>query len=200
MTWVDPLSHGPSMLPNATPTWDPYFASAPIRCRFCRRTEPGPPVLLGRPDEGYWPECCGWPMLPVLGLQADAGGPNESTPPDVNPEAFAPWAERRLDDRRPVRRGALGEVRRGWLGSGPNLAAGLVDVSTGGVQVWVSAPVRPGDRVLVGLTPPGVGWATVREPAEVRWCVSGPGGPCRAGVQLLRPIAIDDLRKLAEPA
>ena len=78
---------------------------------------------------------------------------------------------------------------RGWLGSGPDLTAGLVDVS---------AAVRPGDRGPVGLTPPGVGWAIVREPAEVRWCVSGPGGPGRAGVQLLRPLTPADLQKLAD--
>ena len=186
------------MLLRQPVAWDSYFASAPIRCRFCQRTEPGPDVRLGRPDDGYWPECCGWPMLPVLGLAADPEAGAGTAPPDVDPAHFAPWADRRLDDRRPVRRGAKGEVRRGWLGSGPDLAAGLVDVSAGGVQLWVSAAVRPGDRVLVGLTPPGVGWAIVREPAEVRWCVSGPGRPARAGVQLLRPLAVADLQKLAD--
>ena len=178
--------------------WDADPTSAPLRCRFCRRTEPGPAVLQGRADDGHWPECCGWPMLPVLGSAADVNEGEMAEPPDVDPGAFTPWADRRLDDRRRVRHGARGEVRRGWLGSGQVLAAKLIDVSSGGVQVWVSAAVRPGDRVLIGLTPPGVGWTLVRAPAEVRWCASGLGGLARAGVQLLRPLADVDLQKLAE--
>jgi hypothetical protein len=135
-------------------------------------------------------------MLPVpdhaLATGYDAAGCDRADPPAVDPAAFAPWAERRLAERFRARPGSAGEVRVGWIGGGPDLGAGLVDVSAEGLQVLVRAPVRAGDRVLVGLTPPQFGWAVARVPAEVRWYAGG-----RAGVRLIRPLTEADLEKLA---
>lgn len=79
-----------------------------------------------------------------------------------------------LDDRRIVRRRALKKgvgitVRKGALGLGPNLAAGGEELSQDGVQLRVTAPLKRGDEVEIGLTGIGRSKAMIFM-ADVRWC------------------------------
>jgi hypothetical protein len=162
----------------------PDRASA-VRCPACGRVEPRPADALRRLARGLWQECCGRVMVPA----SDA-----ETVPDLDP---IPWADRRLHPRRSPRPGARAEVRRGALGAAPDVAVGLLDVSEGGARVRVRGRLRPGDRVLVSVFPPGGVWVA-GGPAEVRWCEPAVDGTSAAGIRFDRPLSARHVAELAE--
>ena len=84
----------------------------------------------------------------------------------------------------------------GAMGMGPDLALGLIDVSTSGVQVRLAGPLHPGEKVQVALWPPR-GARAARGLAVVRWCRTADGGMVLAGVQLCERLTRSDLDKLA---
>ncbi len=104
--------------------------------------------------------------------------------------------ERRLTRRRPARGGARLEVRRGDLGLGPDVAAGLVDVSEDGIGLRVKVEAQVDDRVTVGLGRPGGGKLLVAQ-GLVRWCRPEPDGRFRVGLALRRRLTHADLMDLA---
>jgi hypothetical protein len=101
-----------------------------------------------------------------------------------------------LTRRRPARGGARVEVRRGDLGLGPNLAAGLVDVSEDGAGVRLKAEVAVGDEVTIGLGRPG-GGKMLANKGLVRWCRPDPAGGYQVGLSLRRRLTHADLMDLA---
>lgn len=111
-----------------------------------------------------------------------------------------PWADRRMADRLPVRRGCRAEVRRwGGGGGGPNIAEELLNVSEVGVGVRLSTPVRRGERFDVTLWGPRAEWCG-RGMGVVRWVVVFGGGTVLAGLQLHRPLTAEALEELtADP-
>jgi hypothetical protein len=125
--------------------------------------------------------------------------PGTSAPPPAAAPARErveiPWANRRMSDRLPARRGARVEVRR-WGGVGnPNIAEELLNVSEVGVGVRLSAPVRRGERFDVTLWSPGAEWCG-RGLGVVRWVVVFGGGTILAGLQLSRPLTTKALTEL----
>lgn len=157
-----------------------------VRCPTCGRTEPRPADALHRLARGQWQVCCGRVMIPV---------PVDDDTPEMDPDP-TPWAERRLDDRRPPRPGARAELRRAGLGLQPDLAVGLVDVSRGGVKVRLRGHARRGDRFQVTLRAP-TGAIAAHGPAEVSWCVVESEGTALAGLRFLYPLAGRQLAELA---
>jgi len=89
----------------------------------------------------------------------------------------------------------MAEVRLGALGLGPDLGAGLDDVSEDGLCVRVKAAVAPESQVEVRLAGPGRG-----KPVAVRgavcWCRPD-GGRFAAGVRLARRLTHSELSELA---
>lgn len=115
--------------------------------------------------------------------------------PPAEPPAPPPRRNHRLCRRRPPRSGVRVECRRGALGLGPNLAAGLLDVSEGGAGVRLTAPAGIGEEVEVVLARPG-GGRPVRGLGDVRWCQPAADGTYRAGVRLRRRLTHADLLDL----
>ena len=89
------------------------------------------------------------------------------------------------------------EGPRGALAAAPDVALALLDVSEGGVRVRVRGRLRPGDRVLVNVLPPGGAWAA-GGPAEVRWCVPADDGTAEAGVRFDRPLSARYVAEVTE--
>jgi PilZ domain len=157
-----------------------------LKCRACGRTEPRPADDLGRLARGSWPECCGKVMPPA---------PTGPDPASVVPAE--PIQERRALARRPARRGARAELRRGLMGMGPDLALALMDVSLEGARVKLKVAVCPGEQVEVALWPPG-GLRSARGQAVVCWCRPAPDGTAQAGVRFRQRLTANDLSKLVE--
>jgi hypothetical protein len=101
----------------------------------------------------------------------------------------------RLGRRWVARAGAKAEVRRVTTGREADLGAGLVDVSTDGACVRLTAPLEAGDVVTVGLRPKG-GRRALRLRAEVRWCRPIGGGLYLAGLHLARPLTPSEVSHL----
>ena len=95
------------------------------------------------------------------------------------------------------RSGARAEVRRGALAAAPDVALALLDVSEGGLRVRVRGRLRPGDRVLVNVLPPGGAWSA-GGPAEVRWCTPAEDGTAEAGVRFDRPLSARYVSEVTE--
>ena len=89
------------------------------------------------------------------------------------------------------------EVRRGALAAAPDVALALLDVSEGGLRVRVRGRLRPGDRVLVNVLPPGGAWSA-GGPAEVRWCTPAEDGTAEAGVRFDRPLSARYVSEVTE--
>jgi hypothetical protein len=116
-----------------------------------------------------------------------AAGPSAS--------ATTPSSRRNTKRRRP--RGAGWVEVRAWVGDwGPDLALAVADVGEEGLGVWLSAPVRPGQAVRVGVVRSG-GTAPAYVPAEVRWCAPAADWTYRAGLRLSRPLTPEELAVLA---
>ena len=170
--------------PSLTPA---HIRPRTIRCQTCGREERRSADELRHLARTRWPECCGAPM-PLV--------PDTPPTPEEVPVAD-PIPERRAHRRQLARSGARVEVRRGPLGMGPNLAAGLIELSQSGCRVRLKTAIEPGTEVEVALWPPA-GIRSVRGPAEVRWCRPVRDGTFLAGVRFRRSVSNGDLRKLAD--
>jgi hypothetical protein len=103
----------------------------------------------------------------------------------MEPVAPATQRNRRMSRRRSPRPGVKVSVRAGSMGLGPDLATGLIDISEDGLQVRLKAPLPVKSEAEVGFEKAGSG-RPLKVMAEVRWCLTDPGGGCRAGLQLRR--------------
>jgi hypothetical protein len=100
--------------------------------------------------------------------------------------------ERRTEPRLPPRARVWPLCRARVLG--PDLAAGLLDVSRGGLRLALSRYVPAGREVSVVLKgPPGGGGFHRR--GVVIWSALLEGGACVAGVRLERPLSDEELRR-----
>jgi hypothetical protein len=117
--------------------------------------------------------------------------------PDVLADDL-PWADRRLDERRPARHGAVAEIRRWGVGTRPDLAVQLVDLSISGIRVQLNRMVSSGERFEVTLWVPSRDWC-IRCMGVVRWCILGADGVVVTGLRLSRPIAPRDFEALVGP-
>jgi hypothetical protein len=80
---------------------------------------------------------------------------------------------------------------------GPNLAAGLVELSEAGARVRLKLAVPVGEQFEVALWPPSC-LKAVRERAVVRWCRPGQDGAFLAGVRFRRRLTADEVLLLAD--
>jgi hypothetical protein len=102
--------------------------------------------------------------------------------------------ERRTEPRLPPRARVWPACHARLLG--PDLAAGLLDVSRGGLRLALSRFVPAGRQVSVVLKgPPGS--RGVHRRAVVIWSALLEGGACVAGVRLARPLSDDEVRRFA---
>jgi hypothetical protein len=146
---------------------DTEFIPRYLSCGRCGRTRACAPAdarvyaVIGPPS------CCGRAMA----------FPVSAAPPPPVPAGR----------RRPARRGAGVEVRRGGQARGPDLAGGLVDLSADGLGVHLEVQMVPGEAVDVTLRAPGSPRPIAR-PGQVRWCRPAAGGRYLAGVRLAPPL------------
>jgi hypothetical protein len=148
-----------------------------IRCGTCRRRFPCTPEDLLRYARDGWPKCCAEVM--VLDPGIDEAAPRNN----------------RLGRRRAAKAGGVAELRLGALGLGPDLGAGLVDVSDDGACVRVKAAVAQGAQVELKLAGPGRG-KPVAIRATVCWC-RPEGGRFLVGVRLARRLTHSEMSELA---
>jgi hypothetical protein len=147
-----------------------------VRCGPCRRRFPCSPDDLARYARDGWPRCCAEAMV--------LDEPSEAAP-----------RNNRLGRRRAARAGGVAEVRLGALGLGPDLGAGLVDVSEDGACVRVKVAVASGAQVELKLAGPGRGKPVVVK-GTVCWCRPD-GGRFAAGVRLAGRLVHAELSDLA---
>jgi hypothetical protein len=102
---------------------------------------------------------------------------------------------RRTSRRRPPRGGVKVAVRAGTMGLGPDLSAGLIDVSDDGICVRLKAPLPVRTEAEVSFERVGSN-RPVKLLAEVRWCVTDPDGGIRAGLQLRHRLPFAQLMDL----
>jgi len=81
------------------------------------------------------------------------------------------------------------------MGLGPDLGAGLIDVSEDGVCVHLKAPLPTGAEAEVTFQRVG-SHRPVKVMADVRWCVTDPDGGCRAGLMLRHRMLYTELMDL----
>jgi PilZ domain len=103
--------------------------------------------------------------------------------------------EHRVGRRRPARAGCAAQVRVGALGLGPDLGAGLIDVSENGACVRVKTALASGAQVELKLAGPGRG-KPVTVMGTVCWCRPD-GGRFMAGVRLARRLTYSEMGDLA---
>jgi PilZ domain len=151
-----------------------------MRCWGCGREAVATPSDLRRFTVSGFPQCCG------VNMQAVAGVAPPSPPTHPN----------RLGRRWLARSSVRAEVRRPGPPAGPDLGAGLIDVSTDGACVRLTAPVAVGEAIRVRLRRRGARTA-VEVPADVRWCRPEGGGVFLAGIRLKRPLTPVELALLA---
>ena len=151
-----------------------------IRCWLCGREKTAVPSELRRYAVTGFPRCCGADMR-VVGGKAT---PRVPTHPD------------RLGRRWLARSGVRSEVRRPGSPPGPDLGAGLVDVSADGACVRVTAPVTVGEDLQVRFRRKGAKkW--IEMPTGVRWCQPEGGGLFLVGLRLRRRLTPAELADLA---
>ena len=151
-----------------------------VRCWTCGREDGVTAADLRLYAVTGFPRCCGQDM------QVAGGRPAPSLPsyPD------------RLGRRWLARSGTRAEVRRPGRPPGPDIGAGLVDVSTDGARIRLTAPTEIGEEVRLRLRRKGVRKAT-EVLAVIRWCQPEGGGVYLAGVRLQRPLTPAELAELA---
>lgn len=81
------------------------------------------------------------------------------------------------------------------MGLGPDLAAGLIDVSEDGLCVRLKAPLPVRSEAEVAFEKVGTN-RPVKVLAEVRWCVTDPDGGVRAGLQFRKRLLYTQLADL----
>jgi len=99
--------------------------------------------------------------------------------------------ERRASRRRPIRSGIQVTLRAGSLGLGPNLAAGVIDVSEDGLCVRLTAPLAKSTEAEVSFDRVGYG-RPLKMKADVCWCVGDAETGYRAGLRLRKRLPYVD--------
>jgi hypothetical protein len=119
------------------------------------------------------------------------------TDPEPKNPSVSARADRRRRQRFPAAPGARVGCRRGCIGTGPDLALSVLDVSASGIRLLVNAPLSPGEAVEVNL-----GWSAggrvPRHPARVAWSAPAARGAWCVGVRFREPLSCFDLMGLAE--
>ena len=142
-------------------------------------------------------EQCARPMV-RQSRESVSGSFEATTGSDETALEDLPWADRRLEERRPPRPGASVEIRRWGVGSGADFAVQLLDLSHQGVRVQLNRKVGSGERFEVILWSPNREWC-IRCMGVVRWCLLGVDGLILSGLRLSRPIAPRDYGVLVGP-
>jgi len=150
-------------------------------CPACGRTREQSQSQLLRQIRRGIPWCCGQVMKV-------RGGPDSVTPP----------TEKRIGRRRPVLPGATAEYRRGFLGLGPDLAVGLVDLSEDGACVHLREPPVPGEEAELMLLRPLGGGRALKRRATVLWCRPAWGSGHLVEVLFVKRLTHAELATLAQ--
>ena len=87
------------------------------------------------------------------------------------------------------------QCRRANPPSTVNVANGLLDISTGGLQLLAREPLYAWDKVDIALGRAGTA-AFIRRQGEVRWVLSLGGEACCAGVRFFEPLTAEELQAL----
>lgn len=151
-----------------------------VRCWICGREDRVTAADLRLYAVTGFPRCCGADMRTV----------------DGRPAAPLPNHPDRLGRRWLARSGTRAEVRRPGPPVGPDIGAGLVDVSAVGARVRLTAPADVGEEVRIRLRRKGTR-KSIEVAAEVRWCQPEGGGVFLAGLRLRRSLTPAELTDLA---
>jgi hypothetical protein len=82
------------------------------------------------------------------------------------------------------------------LGTGPNLALTLLDLSETGIRLILPSPLPPGKQVEISLE--GVGqWQPLRVAAQVVWCLATADGKQCVGLRFHKAISYADFQALS---
>ncbi len=105
-------------------------------------------------------------------------------------------SNRRLCRRQQAKRTTKVACRLGALGTGPNLALGVLDVSESGLRLLAKSALAPGQQVEISLE--GL-WQRqpLRLPAEVVWCLPTADGKHCAGIKFHKRLSYADFQSLA---
>jgi hypothetical protein len=105
-------------------------------------------------------------------------------------------ANRRLSRRQQPKRTTKVACRVGVMGTGPNLALGILDVSETGLRLLAKSPLNIGQQVEISLE--GL-WQRqpLRLPAEVVWCLATSDGKQCAGIKFHKRLSYADFQSLA---
>jgi hypothetical protein len=103
----------------------------------------------------------------------------------------------RRTGRRLAPRGVKVVLRANPLDLGPNLAAGLLDLSDTGARVRIWKPLRPGQAVFLTVEATTNG-KSVKRQAWVVWCEpANDGGASEAGLAFEKTVGYADLNHVA---
>jgi len=115
-----------------------------------------------------------------------------------SPTKMADRANRRSSQRKSPRRTVKIECRKGSLGLGPNLAAGFLDLSEGGVRLLVKQAMQSGDEVEVMLLGYGMK-EPIKRLANVCWSVALETGQHAVGLRFQKILPYRDVQLLSMP-
>ncbi len=116
----------------------------------------------------------------------------------MQPTNMADRKNRRSSQRKPPRRSVKVECRKGALGLGPNIAAGFLDLSEGGVRLLLKIDTQPGDEVELQML--GYGMKTaIKRLANICWSLPLENGLFAAGVHFQKRLPYRDVQFLATP-
>lgn len=111
--------------------------------------------------------------------------PNSTRPTDYH-------ADKRVNRRKPPKRGVMVECRRGQLGLGRNLALQIIDITDGGICLQLTDELPLNDVVELILI--GVGRSKpLKMLADVRWVSTVDEGIFQTGMRFRKRIPYADL-------
>jgi c-di-GMP-binding flagellar brake protein YcgR len=116
----------------------------------------------------------------------------------MQPVKMADVANRRSSKRQNPRRTVKVECRKGASGLGPNLAAGFLDLSEGGVRLVLKQAVPQGSEVEVVLVGYGMK-EPIKRVANVCWVVSMESGQHAVGLRFQKVVPYRDVQLLSTP-
>jgi|SRR5262245_11103364 len=105
-----------------------------------------------------------------------------------------PSLETRQPRRKKPRRGVGASVHQGTLGLGPELATGLLYLTSDGACVRLRAPLRPGEEAEVVFVEEN--GHRVREMTSVDWCADLGNGTHLGKFHFRQPLTYRDLADL----
>jgi hypothetical protein len=105
---------------------------------------------------------------------------------------------RRSSQRKCPRRTVKIECRKGALGLGPNIAAGFLDLSEGGVRLLLKEGLEAGNETEVILHGYGMN-KPIKRQASVCWSLPLENGLHAVGLHFLKLLPYRDVQLLAVP-